>query len=105
MLAYLALIVVGAILLYMTFKTDDRRYIYLSVGIYVIFPLLVPLELPSSISPEAQQLYDAVDALPDSSVVMLTFDYYASTVAETEPMSRAALHHLFKKRIMCFIGK
>ncbi len=50
-----------------------------------------------SITPEARQLYEAVDSLPDSSVVMLTFDYYPSTVAETEPMATAALHHLFRK--------
>lgn len=95
--AYVMLILTGGFLLYLTFKTDDRRYIYLGVAFYVIFPVLIPLDLPSDISPETVQLYEAVDALPDSSVVMLTFDYYASTLAEAEPMSRAALHHLFKK--------
>jgi len=96
-LAYILLILAGAFLLYMTFKTDDRRYIYIAVAFYVIFPVIVTLSLPSTISPESRQLYDAIDALPDSSTVMLTFDYYASTLAETEPMSRAILNHLFKK--------
>lgn len=96
-LAYILLILTGIYLLYRTFKTNDRRYIYLSVGIFVVFPILVTLKLPTSLSPEAQQLYDAVDELPDSSTVLLTFDYYPSTLAETEPMSRAALHHLFRK--------
>jgi hypothetical protein len=95
--AYILLILAGAFLLYKTFKTDDRRYIYLAVAFYVIFPVVFALRLPMSVSPEARQLYDAVDSLPDSSTVMLTFDYYASTLAETEPMSRAVLHHLFKK--------
>ena len=85
------------VLLYFSFRTGDRRFIYLAVAFYVIFPVLITLNLLSQISPEVQQLYDAVDALPDSSTVMLTFDYYASTLAETEPMSRAALHHLFRK--------
>lgn len=96
-LAYVLLIIVGAFLLYKAFKTDDRRYIYLAVAIYVIFPVIVILDIPIVVSPETQQLYDAVDALPDSSTVMLTFDYYASALPETEPMSRAALHHLFRK--------
>ncbi len=96
-LAYIFLIIFGAWLLYKTFRTGDRRFIYLAVGFYVVFPILIKLDLPTSISPEGAQLYDAVDTLPDSSVVMLTFDYYPSTLAETEPMSRAALHHLFRK--------
>jgi hypothetical protein len=96
-LAYLLLILIGAFLLYMTFRTDDRRYIYAAVAFYVIFPIIVTLHLPISTSPEVQQLYDAVEELPDSSTVMLTFDYYPSTLAETEPMSHAALHHFFRK--------
>jgi len=97
-LAYALLVLAGAFLLFMAFKTGDRRYIYLSVAFYVIFPVILTLDLPTEISPEAKQLFDAVDQLPDSSIVMLTFDYYPSTLAETEPMSRAALHHLFRKQ-------
>jgi len=95
--AYTILILGGIFLLYMAFKARDRRYIFLAVAFYVIFPVIFTLTLPTSISPEARALYDAVEALPDSSKVLLTFDYYPSTVAETEPMSRAALHHLFRK--------
>ena len=79
--------------------TIDRRWVYLAVGITVIIPLFVPLKLPIGITPEAQELYDSVEALPDSSIVLLTFDYYASTVAETQPMSVAALHQLFRKNM------
>jgi hypothetical protein len=96
-LAYTLLIAAGAFLLYRAFRTADRRYIYLAVLFFVIFPVLITLKFPTQISPETRQLYDAVEALPDSSNVLLTFDYYASTLAETEPMSRAALHQLFRK--------
>lgn len=75
----------------------DRRWIYLAVGISVTIPLIWRITIPLSITPEARQLFDAVEALPDSSTVMLTFDYYASATPETEPSSRAALHHLFRK--------
>jgi hypothetical protein len=67
------------------------------VWIAVVIPFLFPFKFPVGITPEARQLFDAVEALPDSSVVMLTFDYYPSTIAETEPMSRVALHHLWRK--------
>lgn len=95
--AYAVLILAGVVLLYLTFRTGDRRYIYLAVSFYVIFPVLITLKFPTKISHETQKLYDSVEALPDSSVVLLTFDYYASTLAEVEPMSRAALHQLFRK--------
>ncbi len=75
----------------------DRRWIYLLVALAVIFPLIVPATFKVHITPEARQLFDAIEALPDSSIVMLTFDYYPSTLAETEPISVAALHHLFRK--------
>lgn len=79
------------------FAKLDRRWIYLSVAITVIIPLIWRVDIPISITPEARQIFDAIEALPDSSTVMLTFDYYASATPETEPSSRAALHHLFRK--------
>lgn len=75
----------------------DRRWIYLAVGIAVVIPFLAPLPLPISITPEARSLYDAVEALPDGSNVMVVYDYYPSTIAECEPIAVAALHHLFRK--------
>jgi hypothetical protein len=77
----------------------DRRWIYLLVAISVIVPMLVVIKFPVEISPEARQLYEAVESLPDSSVVFLTFDYYPSTLAETEPMSVAALNQMFRKNM------
>jgi hypothetical protein len=75
----------------------DRRWVYLMVGISVIFPFILPISLPVSITPEAQMLYDHIEALPDSSTVMLVFDYYPSTIAECEPMTIAAARHFFEK--------
>ncbi len=77
----------------------DRRWIYLMVAISVVIPFLFPMTLPISITPEAQAVYDTIDALPDSSTVMLVFDYYPSTIAECEPMAIAALHQFFSKNI------
>ncbi|MCC6963980.1 MAG: hypothetical protein IT585_12065, partial [candidate division Zixibacteria bacterium] len=64
----------------------DRRWVYLLVAITVMIPVIFPVELPMAVTPEARKLYDAVEALPDSSVVMLTFDYYASATPETLPV-------------------
>jgi len=75
----------------------DRRWIYLLVAIAVFVPMVVVMQFPVEITQEARQLFEAIDELPDSSVVMLTFDYYPSAMAETQPMSIAALRHMFSK--------
>ncbi len=75
----------------------DRRWVYLLVSLAVIIPFIIPVKFPVSIEPEARLFYEAVDALPDSSTVMLVFDYYPSTMAETEPMAVAAARHFFSK--------
>lgn len=80
-------------------KGIDRRYIFLLIGVAVIMPLIFPLGLPLGITQPAQDLYNKVESLKEGSVVLLTFDYYPSTLPETEPMSYAALRQLFKKNI------
>jgi hypothetical protein len=77
----------------------DRRWIYLMVALAVIIPFIFPASLPIKVTPEAQSLYDAVEALPNGCNVMLVYDYYPSTIAECEPIAIAALHHLFRKDI------
>ena len=78
-------------------ETIDRRWVYLMVALAVIVPFIFPADFPISLSPEARSLYNSVEALADGSTVMLVFDYYPSTIAECEPMTIAALHHLFRK--------
>lgn len=75
----------------------DRKVVFLMVAAAVIIPFLFPTEFPMRVTPEAQKMYDAVEALPDGSNVLLTFDMYAQALAETEPMSRAVLHQLWRK--------
>jgi hypothetical protein len=75
----------------------DRRWVYFMVALAVIIPFIIPMRFPVSVTPEAQSFFDAVDQLPDSSTVMLVFDYYPSTMAECEPMTVAAARHLFQK--------
>ncbi|MCP4706494.1 MAG: hypothetical protein GY865_17995 [candidate division Zixibacteria bacterium] len=75
----------------------DRRWIYLLMFISILVPTIFVVKFPIELSPEAEQLYNAVEEIPDGSVIMLTFDYYASALAETEPMSIAALRHMWRK--------
>jgi hypothetical protein len=77
----------------------DRRWVYLLIAISVTFPMIFVMKFPVEVTVETRQLYDAIENLPDSSVVMLTFDYYPNAAAETEPMSVAALRQMFGKNM------
>ncbi len=78
-------------------ESIDRRWVYLLVGLSVIIPFIIPMKFPVSVTPEVRSFFEYVDELPDSSNVMLVYDYYPSTLAECEPMAIAAARHLFGK--------
>lgn len=75
----------------------NRHWIYFLIATSILLPLIFPMKFPIGTSSETQSAYDAVEALPDSCVVMVTFDVYPNALAETEPMAVAALHHFFRK--------
>ena len=69
------------------------------VSLSVILPLIFKFPLPIPIAPETRALYQRVEKIPDGSTIILTFDYYPSTLAETEPMSIAALKQCWRKNL------
>ena len=75
----------------------DRRVIYTLIFISVIIPVLKPLHLPTLVTPETQAFFETVDSIPPESVVLFPFDFWPSTLAETEPMAVAGLRHCFGK--------
>ena len=77
----------------------DRRWVYLLMFLSVFIPTVFVVKFPIELTPESEELFNAIESLPDSSVVMLTFDYYPSALAETEPMSIAALKHMWRKNM------
>ncbi len=77
----------------------DRRIIYIMVLLATILPFIVGFPQPISITKESRDLYEWVEKIPDSSTIILTFDYYPSTIAEVEPMSRAAIKQCWRKHL------
>ncbi|MFW6163544.1 MAG: hypothetical protein ACODAJ_12305, partial [Planctomycetota bacterium] len=63
----------------------------------VVLPYIVPLPMVFAPSPSARQLYDRVEALQQGSVVLFSFDYDPSAMAELYPMSLALLRHCFDR--------
>lgn len=72
----------------------DRRIIYLAIVLAVTVPLLLHFEIPLTPTPIVRSLFDAIEALPPGSKVILSFDYGPSTVPENDPMAFALTQHL-----------
>ena len=75
----------------------DRRWIFLTVGVLVLIPLIRPLALPLFVSPPVQGFVDAIDHVPNGSTVLMPCDYDPGARPELVPMTRTALHHLWSK--------
>ena len=77
----------------------DRRIIFLLVAAGVVLPLLHPLNLPVTATPRVKAAFEAIDALPPGSKVLISMDYEPDIMAELMPMSVAVLRHCFRKHL------
>jgi hypothetical protein len=75
----------------------DRRVIFGVVALLVLLPLLFPLKLPLSVSGPARNYYQAVENVPNGSIVVLAGDFDPASAPELVPMTRASVRHLFRK--------
>lgn len=77
----------------------DRRIIFLSVGLAVAIPIIVPLGFPVQVSEETRNFYREMEALKPGDTILLSFDYEGDVMAELNPMSTAVLRHAFSKDV------
>lgn len=80
-------------------RFTPRGIAFVLVFLAVTFPLLFPLNITDRISPETERFKSLIDSLPSGSVVMVSFDHEASTIAEVRPLSVALIRHLFSRDI------
>jgi hypothetical protein len=76
----------------------DRRIIFVFIAAAVIIPLLAPIGLPVTVTPQAQAIYEEVEALPPGSNVIVSFDYDPAAAPEVHPMALSFLRHCFEKK-------
>jgi hypothetical protein len=81
------------------FENIDRRIIFLLILLAVVIPLLIPIGLKIKVSEPVQLFYDAVDALPAGSKVLVSCEYDPSTMPELYPMNQALARQCFRKDI------
>lgn len=81
----------------------DRRWLFLALGLSIILPLVIDVPLPLYVSDMVQDLYDAVEALPEGSIVLVSADYDPSGKPELEPFHIAITHHLMRRNLRIVI--
>lgn len=77
----------------------DRRIWYVLMVLSLFIPLIRPLGLPLSTSPEVRAFYETVEALPEGSVVIVSPSYTPGTEAELWPQHVALVQHLMRKGV------
>lgn len=75
----------------------DRRVIFLAVGLAVSLPLFLNISQKIYISPEARDLYDALEALPAGSKVLIPCDYDPPSAPELQPMAVAFMRYCLRR--------
>ena len=78
-------------------RNVDRRIIYAIIIVAIAIPVLMPLNLPIGAATEVKNCYNAIDNLKPGDVVMVSFDYSISAVAQIGPQAEIMLKHLFSK--------
>jgi len=81
----------------------DRRFLFITLAFAVILPLIFPVPLPLYVSQMVQDMYDAIEDLPEGSIVLVSVDYDPSGKPELEPFHIALTHHLMRKNIRMVI--
>ena len=77
----------------------DRRIIYVVVFLLVIMPLIFPVRLPITTTPEVQKAYEMVEALKPGQAILISVDFGPSTAPECLPVYVALLHQCFRKKV------
>jgi hypothetical protein len=80
-----------------------RRTIFIFVGVSLCLPFFMNFSLPVRVTPEVQQLVDALAALPPGSKVLASYDYDPPSAPELQPMSDAFIRYAFKNDLKLII--
>ncbi len=75
----------------------DRRWIFLAMMLAVGTPILVQLRPTETAGPLSKATFDAIEATPEGSRVLLAFDYDPASEGELQPMANAFVHHCASK--------
>jgi len=76
-----------------------RWIIFAGMFLTVIISYMLSVRLETKPSPPVQKTFDFIESLPESSVVLFSFDHEASSLPEIKPIALVLLRHVLKKRM------
>lgn len=94
---------VGVLILTIMGRPIGRRTVFVFVAIALSLPFFMSIELPLRVTPEVQQLADALAALPAGSKVLASYDYDPPSAPELQPMSDSFVKFAFKNDLKLII--
>lgn len=80
-------------------NSTARHIIFIIVGIAVALPIIFNIRLTGTVTPETRQVFANIDSLPAGSIVMVSFDFEASSFAEIRPLADVIVKHTFDKNL------
>ena len=80
-------------------NNSARRVIFLIIAIAVVLPVIFNIHLGTTVTPETRQVFANIDSLPSSAIVMVSFDFEASSFAEVRPLADVIIQHAFQKNL------
>lgn len=81
----------------------DRRWIFLLLALVVILVYLLDVKVPVYVTAEVRNIYDRIEALNETDVVLLGLDYDPSTLAELNPMTYTVLKQCFEQEVKVIV--
>ena len=86
-------------------QTIDRRWIFLVLAVAVIASLVVQPIFRDEPGELVRPIFDAVEALPPGTPVLISLDYSPSSAPEIEPMAAALTRHCLLRGLpVCFLS-
>lgn len=80
-------------------RLRTRWIIFTGLAVVVIIAYMITIKFRTVPSPATLKAYDYFESLPDSSVVIFSFDHEASSLPEIKPIALALLRHAFQNNI------
>ena len=75
----------------------DRKLIFVLIALAVALPLIFKLGLPNKVTPEVKSLFERIENLEEGSILLVSFDFEASSFPEVQPLADAVLQHSFSR--------
>jgi hypothetical protein len=82
----------------------DRRIMYLLLVAVIAFALIRPVGLAIKVSPETMKVYNAIAALPETSIIWMGFEFDAGAIPELMPAAKMVIREAFDRNLKIVAG-